>query len=58
MIDTIASAVVELGKLAVVAYAVHFGGQALLIYVQRMPTAPTEAQAVDAVRRAGYEVNA
>lgn len=58
MIETITNGVVELGKLAVMAYAVHFGGQALLIYVQRVPTVPTEQELIDQARRRGFEVHA
>lgn len=58
MIETIAGAVVELGKLAVMAYAVHFGGKALLLYVEKMPTQPTDSQVIDAARARGYEVQA
>lgn len=58
MVDVIAGAVVELGKLAVMAYAVHFGGKALLLYVERMPTTQTTEDVIDAARARGYEVQA
>lgn len=58
MVDVIASAVVDLARVAVAAYIVHFGGKALLLYVERMPTTPTNEQVIDAARARGYEVQA
>lgn len=58
MTEVIASAVVDLARVAVAAYIVHFGGKALLLYVERMPTPPTNEQVIDAARARGYEVQA
>jgi protein tyrosine phosphatase (PTP) superfamily phosphohydrolase (DUF442 family) len=58
MIQTIAEAIVELSKVGVMAYCVHFGGKALLLYVQRMPVQPTTENVIDAARARGYEVQA
>ena len=58
MTEVIASAVVELAKVGVMAYVVHFGGKALLLYVEKMPTQPTDSQVIDAARARGYEVQA
>lgn len=58
MTEVIASAVVDLARVAVAAYIVHFGGKALLLYVEKMPTQPTDSQVIDAARARGYEVQA
>lgn len=58
MTEVIASAIVELAKVGVMAYVVHFGGNALLLYVQKMPAQPTNEQVIDAARARGYEVQA
>ena len=58
MTEVIAGAVVELAKVAVMAYVVHFGGNALLLYVQRLPKVQTTEDVIDAARARGYEVQA
>ena len=58
MVDVIAGAVVELARVAVAAYVVHFGGNALLLYVQRLPKVQTTEDVIDAARARGYEVQA
>ena len=58
MTEVIAGAVVELAKVGVMAYVVHFGGNALLLYVQRLPKVQTTEDVIDAARARGYEVQA
>ena len=58
MTEVIASAIVELAKVGVMAYVVHFGGNALLLYVQRLPKVQTTEDVIDAARARGYEVQA
>ena len=60
MIQTIAEAIVELSKVAVMAYVVHFGGKALLLYVEKLPQpwCPTNNEVIDTARARGFEVQA
>lgn len=54
--DIIGNVIVELARLGVMAYAIYFGGNALLIWIQRVSL--SDQQVVDEVRRRGIEVNA
>jgi len=58
MVEVISGAVVELAKVGVMAYVVHFGGKALLLYVERLPKVQTTEDVIDAARARGYEVQA
>ena len=60
MTEVIASAVVDLARVAVAAYVVHFGGKALLLYVEKLPQpwCPTNNEVIDTARARGYEVQA
>lgn len=54
MADIIGNVIVELARLAVAAYAIYFGGNALLIWIQRVNLSDT--QVVDEARRRGLDV--
>jgi hypothetical protein len=58
MADTIANAVVQIAKLAVIAFAIAKAQPVLLLWVERIPVQPTDEQIVDAARKAGIEVRA
>ncbi len=56
MTETIANAVVELARYAVMAYSVRAGRDVLIHWLDRLPVQPTAEQAVDAARAHGYEL--
>ena len=60
MTEVIANAIVELAKVGVMAYVVHFGGKALLLYVEKLPQpwCPTNNEVIDTARARGFEVQA
>lgn len=58
MADIIAGAVVQIVKLAVVAYAIKQAQPILLLWVERIPTQLSKEQVVDAARKLGLEVRA
>lgn len=58
MADTIANAVVEIARLAVMAYGIHYGGRVCLLWVERSTLAQSREQIIDAARREGIEVTA
>lgn len=57
MTGTIADAVVQLARLAVIAYSIRCGRDVLLEWLQRMPARQTDTQLMDEARLRGLEVS-
>lgn len=56
MNEAITTAIVELARYAVMAYAVKNGRDVLIHWLDRLPAQTTAEQAVDAARAHGYEL--
>lgn len=57
MAEIIASAVVALARLAVIAFAIRHGRDVLIHWLDRMPTRAPEESILDASRAAGVDLH-
>ncbi len=56
MAEIIASAVVQLARYALFAYAIRHGRDVLIHWLDRLPAQPTDQQLIDAVRVRGLDL--